>query len=117
MGTVAPHVKSGKLRALAVTTAKPTNLAPGVPTVSASGLPGYLLETTTVKVAPAGTPAPIVNFLSRQIVRALNEPAIKERFFNSGVEVVGSSPEQLAAEIKADMVRWGKVIKDAGIRD
>ncbi|MBI4192588.1 MAG: tripartite tricarboxylate transporter substrate binding protein [Betaproteobacteria bacterium] len=116
VGTVAPHVKSGKLRALAVTTAKPTKLAPGVPTVSASGLPGYLLETTTVIVAPAGTPARIVNFLSQQIVKSLNEPATKERFFNSGVEVVGSSPEQLAAEIKADMVRWGKVIKDAGIR-
>ena len=67
--------------------------------------------------APARTPTPIIQLLNRDVVRILNEPEIKERFFNSDSEVIASSPEQLAATVKSEMVRWGKVIKDAGIRD
>ena len=66
--------------------------------------------------APAKTPAAIINRLNQEIVRVLNRAEVKEKFFNAGVEVVGSSPEQLAATIKSEMARMGKVIKDAGIR-
>ena len=113
---VASHVKSGRLRALAVTSAEPSALVPGLPTVAASGLPGYESEVTSGVFAPAKTPEAIVKRLNQEIVRLLNQPDIKQKFFDSGVEIVGSSPEQLAAKIKSDIARLGKVIKDAGIR-
>jgi tripartite-type tricarboxylate transporter receptor subunit TctC len=112
-----PYVKSGRLKALAVTSAQPSALLPDLPTVAASGLPGYESTLPFAMFAPAKTPAPIIALLNKEIVRVLNEPAIKERFFSSGTEVVASSPEQLAATRKSEMARWGKVIKDAGIRD
>ena len=115
-GLVAPHVKSGKLRALAVTSAEPSALAPGLPTVAASGLPGYEAVGMTGMFAPAKTPAAIINRLNQEIVRVLNLPDVKERFLNAGVEVVASSPEQFAAKIKSDIATISKVIKDAGIK-
>jgi tripartite-type tricarboxylate transporter receptor subunit TctC len=111
-----PHVKTGKLRALAVTSAEPSALVPGLPTVAASGLPGFEAIGVTVMLAPAKTPQLIVRRLNQEIVRALRQPDIKEKFFNSGVEVVASTPEDLAATIKAEMVSFEKVIKDAGIK-
>ena len=116
VGLVAPHVKSGKLRALAVTSAEPSALVPGLPTVAASGLPGYEAVGMTGILAPAKTPAAIINRLNQEIVRVLNMPEVKEQFFNAGVEVVGSSPEQFAATIKSEIAKLGKVIKDAGIK-
>jgi len=116
-GTVAPHRKSGRLRALAVTSAQPSALAPGLPTVAASGLPAYEAISVYGMFAPAKTPETIINRLNQDIVRVLNGADVKEKFLNAGVEVVGSSPEQFAAAIKADMARMGKVIKDAGIRE
>ena len=110
-----PHIKSGRLRGLAVTSAKPSALAPGLPTAASSGLPGYEAAAIYGVFAPAGTPATLVTRLNQEIVRALNRPDVKEKFFNAGVEVVASSPEQLATIMKSDMVRLGKVIKDAGI--
>jgi len=115
-GTVMPHVKSGRLRALAVTTAEPSAMAPGLPTVAASGLPGYESGGVTVILAPAKTPAAIVNRLNQEIVRVLRTPEVKEKFFSAGAEIVGNSPEQFATAIKSDIVRASKVIKDAGIR-
>jgi len=115
-GSATPHAKSGKLNALAVTTAQPTALVPGLPTVAASGLPGYEFVGVTGIWAPAKTPASIIDTLNREIVRALNRPDVKERFLNSGLEIVASSPVQFAAAIKADMAKMGKVIKDAGIK-
>ncbi len=112
-----PHVKSGSLRALAVTSAQPSALLPDLPTVAASGLPGYESSLPFAMFAPAKTPLPVIQTLNREIVRILKAPEIKERFLNAGTEVVGSSPEQLASTIKSEMVRWGKVIKDAGIHD
>ena len=111
-----PHVKAGRLRALAVTSANPTPLVPGLPTVAAGGVPGYEVSSTGAMFAPAKTPVAIVRLLNRETVRVLNRPDVKERFFNTGVEVLGTTPEEFAATIKADLVRWGKVIKDAGIR-
>ena len=111
-----PFVKSGRLRALAVTTAKPSALAPGLPTIAASGLPGYESVSPIGIFAPAATPPAIVNRLNQQLAAALNRPEIKEKFFSTGSEVVANTPAEFLAEIKADIASLGKVIKDAGIK-
>lgn len=112
---VQPLVKSGKLRALAVTSAQPSQLAPGLPTM-ASTLPGFEVVGWTAMFAPAKTPALIVNRLNQEIVRFLNQPEIKERALNAGTELIASTPAQLAATISAERIRMGKLIKDAGIK-
>ncbi|MBI4189471.1 MAG: tripartite tricarboxylate transporter substrate binding protein [Betaproteobacteria bacterium] len=115
-GGVEPHVKAGRVRALAVTTAAPSELLPGLPTVAASGLPGYESVVSHGMFAPAKTPQAIIQRLHRETVRVIHLPEVKERLLKSGVEPVGNSPEEFGAYIKSDMVKWGKVIKDAGIR-
>ena len=116
-GSVTPQVKAGKLRALAVTTAEPSVLAPGLPTIAASGLPGYEAATPYGLLAPAKTPVVIINRLNQEVVRVLNIAEVKEHLLNGGAETVGNSPAQFAAAIKSEMTMWGKVIKDGGIRD
>ena len=111
-----PFVKSGRLRALAVTSAEPSPLAPGVPTVAASGLPGYESTSMAGIFAPAKTPAPIITRLNQEMVNALKREDVKTRLFGANVEAVGGSPDQLAATMKTEIDKWGKVIKDAGIR-
>lgn len=113
---VMPHVRSGKLRSLAVTSAQPSALAPGLPTIAAAGLPGYDAQTMYEVFAPARMPSTILDRLNREIVRVLNNPDVKNRFFGVGLEVVGSSVQELAATIKTDMAKMGQVIKAAGIR-
>jgi tripartite-type tricarboxylate transporter receptor subunit TctC len=115
-GSAAVHVKSGRLKALAVTSALPSVLAPGLPTVAASGVPGYEAVTMYGMYAPANSPATLINRLNQEAARFLNLPDTKERFFSAGVETVGGSPQEFAAAIKSDMARLGKVITDAGIR-
>ncbi|MBI3939178.1 MAG: tripartite tricarboxylate transporter substrate binding protein [Betaproteobacteria bacterium] len=112
---VTPHVKSGRLRALAVTSVEPSELVRGLPTVAAT-VPGYESVQMTAMFAPAKTPATIINRLNQEIVQVLNRADVKEKFFNAGAKVVGGSPEQLMATMKSEMARLGKVIKDAGIR-
>jgi len=112
----APHVASGKLIALAVCSAKPSALMPGVPTVAASGVPGYESSATLGAFAPGATPPAIINLLNKEMVQVLNSPEGKDRLFKVGIEVVASSPAQFAAAIKSDMARTGKVIRQAGIR-
>jgi tripartite-type tricarboxylate transporter receptor subunit TctC len=114
-GSSVPHVKAGRLRALAVTSAKPTPLAPGLPTV-AETLPGFESVSRLAIFAPAGTPAPIVKRLNEEIVRALQRPEVKEKLLAAGIEPVGSTSEALAALIKSEVERMGKIIKAAGIR-
>ena len=114
-GVVAPFVKSGRLKALAITSAEPSALVPGLPTIAASGLPGYELVGVSGIWAPAKTPGAIINRLNREIVRALNLPDVKERFLNGGSEAVGTSPEQFAAYIKSSTATVDKLVKDAGI--
>ncbi len=113
--SVATHIKSGRLKALAVTSPQPSTLAPGLPTVAASGLPGYEMVTITGIFAPARTPAPLIGRLNHEMVRFLKSPEAKENFFSAGMETIGSSPEELGAKIKSVMASLGKVIKDAGI--
>jgi tripartite-type tricarboxylate transporter receptor subunit TctC len=115
-GTVMPHVKSGRLRALAITSAQPSALVPDLPTIAAAGLPGYEIVSIDAMFAPAKTPTAIVDRLNREIQRVLGRPDVKEKFFSAGVETVGSSPGELASRLKSEMSRLGKVIKDAGIR-
>src|SRR5262249_26437578 len=113
--TLAPHMKSGRVKALAVTSLKPSVLFPGLPTIAAS-VPGYEATSMTVMVAPAGTPKPVIERLNQEIVRALNGADMKEKFLNAGAQAIGSTPEELAAIIKADMSSMGKVIKEVGIK-
>jgi tripartite-type tricarboxylate transporter receptor subunit TctC len=112
-----PHVKSGKLKLLAITSAQPSVLVPSAPTVAASGLPGYESASIFCIFAPARTPRPVMARLNQEFVRVLNQPEVKQRFVSTGVETVGSSPDELAARIKSEMTRLGKVIRDAGIRE
>lgn len=111
-----PHVKSGRLKALAITSPKPSRLAPDLPTVASAGLPGYQLQGTFGMFAPAGTPAPIIARLNREVAAVLGTADIRERFFNTGVETVGSPAAELAAAMRAEMAALGKLIRDAGIR-
>jgi tripartite-type tricarboxylate transporter receptor subunit TctC len=111
-----PYVKGGKIRGLAVTSAQPSALAPGLPTVAASGLPGYESKATLGMFAPARTPPPIVEQLNTQIVRTLNSSDVKQRLFDSGAEVIAGSPPELAAVMMSEMEAIGKIIKQAGIR-
>ena len=115
-GTLGSHVKSGRLRALAVTSAKPTALAPGLPTIASAGLKGYELVSTYGVFAPAKTPESVVSRLNQDIVRALRTPEIQERFFSAGSEVVVNTPQEFAAVIAADRLKLGKLIRDANIQ-
>ncbi|HUF81484.1 MAG TPA: tripartite tricarboxylate transporter substrate binding protein [Burkholderiales bacterium] len=115
-GSVTAHYRSGRLKALAVTSAQPSALVPGLPTIAASGVPGYSSEAIYGFWAPAGTPAAIMTKLHREAVAVLTQPEMKERFFKSGVETVGSTPEQFAAVIRSETARLKKVLEGAGIR-
>ena len=115
-GSVMVHVKAGKLRALGVASSQPSALAPGIPTVASSGLPGYEMGSIHAVFAPAGTPAAIINRLNQEMVRYLRLPDVKEKLLANSVESVGSTPEELGATIKSEMARLGKLIKDVGIR-
>jgi tripartite-type tricarboxylate transporter receptor subunit TctC len=113
-GGAAPHVKSGRLRALAVGGDKPTELAPDLPTMAASGLPGYLLEALHAFYAPAKTPPAIVARLNQETARYLNSAEAKSVMFKAGVEPAPSSPEELTAIMNAEIARLGAAIKAAG---
>ncbi len=114
--TVTPHLKTGRLRALAVTSAEPSRLAPDLPTIAASGLPGYESVSIYALFAPARTPAAIVRRLNQEVARVLNQQEVRDRLFASGLESAGSTPEQLAATLKSEMTRMGKLIREAGIK-
>ena len=109
------HVKAGRLKALAITSAEPSPFAPELPTIAASGVPGYAAESIYGVWAPAKTPAAILSRLNQEIVKVLTTPQTKDRFFRSGAEVVASTPQAFAAEIKAEAARLDKVFRSAGI--
>jgi len=114
-GGVVSHIKSGRLRALAVGSAGPSALAPGVPTIAASGVPGYVSEAMHALFAPAGTPQAIIARLSREVRRYLETAEAKEMFLRGGIETSASTPEELTATMKSEMASIGKVLKAAGI--
>ena len=115
--SAAPHIKTGRLRALAMTSAQPTAAFPDLPTIATAGLPGYEAVQVSGMFAPAKTPAVIIARVNKEIVSALRLTSVRERLASTGVEAVGSTPEQFAAKIKSEIARMGKVIRDAGIRD
>jgi tripartite-type tricarboxylate transporter receptor subunit TctC len=108
-----PHVKAGKLRPLAVTSAKRWPALPQLPTVAESGLQGYEATGWYGVVAPARTPAPVVTRLNQEIVAVLALPDVRQQFASFDLEPVGNSPEQMASHIKAELVKWGRVVKEA----
>lgn len=115
-GGVMSHVKSGRLRALGVGSAKPSDLAPGIPTLASSGVPGYACETLHAMFAPAGTPAAVITRLHQAIDRFLQSADGKNQFTKGGVEAAPSTPDQLASIMKSEMATIGKVLKAAGVK-
>ncbi|MCE2950274.1 MAG: tripartite tricarboxylate transporter substrate binding protein [Betaproteobacteria bacterium] len=111
-----PHVKSGKLRALAVTTAKRTGFAPQLPTIAEAGLDGYEISAWQGILAPAGTPKEITTRLSSEIARILRQPDVVERLVAEGAEPVASAPDAFGEYLRAELARWSRVGREAGIR-
>ena len=109
-----PHVKAGKLRALGVTAAKRSVVAPDVPTIAESGAPGYEVENWYGVLAPAGTPREIVNRLNAEIIKLLHAKDVKELLNNQGFEVLQSTPDQFAAFSKTEFEKWAKLVKLSG---
>ncbi len=116
-GSGMPHVKSGRLRALAVTSARASALAAGLPTVAASGVPGYESTAMLGLFAPAKTPVAAIARLNREVASILNKAEMKERLLGTGLEVVAGSPEDFGAAVKLEILRLGKVIRESRIRE
>jgi tripartite-type tricarboxylate transporter receptor subunit TctC len=114
--TLMPHVRGGKIRALGMFSAKRIQGAPEVPTVAEAGGPPIESSTWVLFLAPAGTPREIVNRLSAETAKAINESDIKERFGQIGIEPVGNSPEQAAKFLEEEIAKWAKVINTAGVK-
>jgi len=115
-GVLTPHLNTGRLKALAVTTAEPTALFPNLPTVAASGVPGYESVSVVGMFAPAKTPPAIIMALNQDVVRVLSSPEVKQKLAVSGVEAVGNSPEEMLSWMKAEMTRISKLVQAVGIR-
>ena len=113
---VQPHVKSGKVRALAVTSATPDTQLPGAQPVAAQGVPGFEAVAWWGVFAPAGTPAPIVQRMHEEIAKALKVPAVAERLTGQGMVIRGGTPDELQSFLTAEIARWAKVVKDNNIK-
>ena len=110
------YIKSGRIRALAVTTSKRSTLLPEVPTLAEAGLRGFDATTATGLLVPAGTPREVIERLNAAAVKTVNQPAVKARFAELGADTIGSSAAQFDAYIKEDFAKWFKIVKDAGIK-
>lgn len=110
-----PHIESGRLRPLAVTTAKRSAALPNVPTAEEAGLKGYEVSPWFAVFAPANTPKPVVDRLHKEIVKAMQQPDVKARFATIGAEPIGSSPEELRSYLRTESERWAKLIKERNI--
>jgi tripartite-type tricarboxylate transporter receptor subunit TctC len=110
-----PHVKSGTMRVLAVTTAQRLPYLPDVPTIAELGFPAYEISSWQGVFAPAGTPKDVVGKINGELVKMLNTPAVRERIAREGADPVGSTPEEFAARVKSEIEKWSKVAKAAGL--
>ena len=110
------HIKSGRLRALAVTTTKRSQVFPELPTIAEAGVPGYDYTSWFGVLAPAGVPAGVMTTLQEDIVRALNAPDLKEQVTAQGADIVGSSQEEFAQRIRTEIPKWKKLVSDAKIQ-
>ena len=109
-----PQIRAGKFRAIAMASAQRSRILPDVPTVAESGVPGFDVSVWYAVLAAAGTPAPIVQRLNAEVIRAMRTPEARERIEGAGYDIVGSTPEQADAFIRQEIVRWGKVVRDSG---
>jgi tripartite-type tricarboxylate transporter receptor subunit TctC len=116
MLTSMPHVRAGKLRAIGISSTRRSPQAPDLPTIAESGLPGFSAVPWYGVLGPAGLPRPIVGKLNSEITRALAQPDMQERFVAQGIDLQSSSPEQFGALIKSEVVKWRKVVRDAGAK-
>jgi tripartite-type tricarboxylate transporter receptor subunit TctC len=116
MSALMPYVKSGKMRGIAVTSMKRSTVAPEFPTIAESGLPGFEVITWFGILAPAATPKDIVNRLNSEIVASVALPNVREQLTKMGFEIVANTPEQYAVFLREENVKWGKVVKDLGLR-
>ena len=116
ISTALPHIKAGKLRALAVTSAKRSTAAPEFPTIAEAGVPGYEHSSWVGLLAPVKTPRAIIEKLHSEVVKIVHAPEVKASFLRDGLETVGNSPREFAAIIKAEMAKWAKLVKAAGIQ-
>ena len=114
--TLMPHVRGGKIRSLAMFSAKRIQGAPGVPTIAEAGGPPIESSTWVLFLAPAGTPREIVDRLSAETAKAINESGIKDRFGQIGIEPVGGSPEEAGQFLDAEIAKWAQVINAAGVK-
>jgi tripartite-type tricarboxylate transporter receptor subunit TctC len=111
-----PHIKGGKVKALAVTSTTRTSLLPEIPTVIESGLPGYEVNTYFGLFAPAGTPREIITRIQREAATAVQSSDVRERFASQGAEPVGSTPEALTTLIRSETEKWKRVIDSGRIK-
>ena len=109
-------MKAGRLKGIATSSEKRSTSLPDVPTFIEGGVPGFVVNSWTGILAPAGTPRPIIDRLNREIAAVLAEPEVKARYEVLGIDPVGNSPEQFAEQIKADLAKYATVAKQAGIR-
>jgi tripartite-type tricarboxylate transporter receptor subunit TctC len=116
MLTAMPHVRAGKLRAIGISSAKRSPQAPDLPTIAESGLPGFSAVPWYGVLGPAALPRPIVNKINSEIAHALAERDMQERFVAQGIDLQSSTPEQFGALIKSEVVKWRKVVRDAGAK-
>ena len=113
---VTPHVKGGKLRALAVTSEKPSPQLPGVGTVAEQGVPGFSALAWWGVIAPAGTPPAIVKRMHEELAKALKAPAVAEKLSAQGMDIVGGGPEELDRFLRAEISRWAQVVRENGVK-
>jgi len=113
--TTLPHVKSGKLRALAIGDSKRSSFMPDTPTVSEAGVPGYQAVIWTGMLAPAKTPKNVINMVNKEVVRIVQSPDLKNRLVQLGSDTVGSSPEQFSEFLKSEIAKWSKIAKQVGV--
>lgn len=116
MPNVIGHVRAGRMKALAVSTPQRAAMAPEIPTVAEAGVPGYEQTAWFGVLAPAGTPRDIINRYNAEITRVLNSADVRERFAKQGVEVKTTTPDEFGTFLRSEVARWGKVIKEAGIK-
>ena len=114
MPSAITQVRAGKLRPLAVTTAKRSPELPDVPTIAEAGVPGFEATSWFGMFAVAGTPKPVLDKINAALVKALAQPAVRAKIKEQGGEVVSETPEQFATFIKAESTKWGKVVKESG---
>ena len=114
--TVSSFIKDGRLRAVGVASAKRSNVLPDVPTMIELGLPGFEVNSWYGLLAPAKTPKPVIDRLQREVAAVLALPEVRQRYLIGGFEPVGNKPEEFAQQIKADLARWNKVVKDSNLK-